>query len=148
MAERDQHPRLVVPIPFVDQQYAPGQQVSVAFERQIDESVEQRVTRCHQGGLRLAGNVLLVEADPPVPGQHRVGTPDQAVSVPQRGRYPRDLEAAPLARPHDAAGLREGDLEERTDVMGLEPPGRGLFHLLPNALDALDGRRVEPFVEG
>ena len=141
MAQRHQHSRNLVPVRFVNQHRAACQEVPVAFERQVDQRIEQRMARRHQGRLRLSLNVLLVKTYPTIPRQHRIHAPDQTVPIPQSRGNARDFGASFLARTHDTANLREGRFEEGADMMGLQAPRRRALHLLPNAAHR---RRIEP----
>ena len=58
MAQGNEDPRGVVPVRHIDRARHPRvKQIPVAFQGEIDQRVEKRVARRHQGRLRLAGDI-------------------------------------------------------------------------------------------
>ena len=100
------------------------------------------MTGRYQSGLRLAGDMVLVEADALVAREDRVATSDQAVPVPQNRRHPRNFETSLLARSHDPARLGESGVKEGTDVVWLKAACRCSFHFLTDALHRSWGRAL------
>ena len=93
MLEIEQHARPSIVVALVDQHGAALQEVAVALESKVDDSVEQRMTRADEGGQRLARrrHTRFLEGDALVAGQHRFADANQAVSVAHRGRDTRHL---------------------------------------------------------
>ena len=98
MLEVEQHARLSPWVALVDQHRAALEQVAMAFEREVDDRVEQRMAWADEGGQRLAlrRHQVLLEGDALVARQHRLADADQAVAVAHRGRDMGDLVAARL----------------------------------------------------
>ena len=59
MAQDDQHTGGVVTVGFVDQYGASRQQVAVAFQRQVEQRIEQRMARGHQAACGWPGTCSL-----------------------------------------------------------------------------------------
>ena len=142
MPKRHKHLHVLVLIVLVDEDRASGEQLAVAFKREVHHRIEQRVARCNQHRLRPSRDLFLVEADPAVSRQHRIAPSDEPVAIAHARRHAGDFRPSFLANSQHAAGLLERGLEERADVMGLKSSRRGPLHLLPHALH---GRWVEPF---
>ena len=73
----------------------------MAFERQVERRVQQRVARTDKGrqGLALRRNEGFLEGDALVARQHRLADADEAVAVADGGWHMRDLIAARLPLP-------------------------------------------------
>ena len=140
----EEHARLRARVALVHQHRAALEQVAVALQGQVDGGVEQRMAGADEGGQRLARrrDQLLLEGDALVARQHRLADADQAVAVADRRRHVGDLVAARLALLDRAAQALEGFLEERLDVVRLQPAGLGALHLLADAVDAAGVHRV------
>ena len=133
----EQHARLGPRVALVHQHRAALEQVAVAFEREVDDRVEQRMARADEGGQRLAvrRHQGLLEGDALVAGQHRLADADQAVAVAHRGRDVGDLVAARLALLGRAAQKPERLVEEGLDVVRLQAAGLGPLHVFADAVD-------------
>jgi len=73
----EEHTRLDAGIALIDQDRAPAQEIAVAFEREVDGSIEQGVSGADEGGERLPlrRNQRLLESDALVARQDRVARP-------------------------------------------------------------------------
>ena len=82
----EEHAGRLAVVALVDEDRAPLQQIAVAFERQVDDGVEQRMARADEGRQRLARRCdqWLLEHDPLVAGKHRLADPGRAVTPPNR----------------------------------------------------------------
>ena len=148
----EEHAGRLAVVALVDEDRAPFQQVAVAFERQVEDGVEQRMARADEGRQRLARrrNQRLLEHDPLVAGKHRLADPDRAVTSPKRRRDVRHLVTACLPLPRRTAEPPERLAEERLDVVRLQAARLGPLHLLADALHARGVHRVVnelPFLE-
>ena len=116
----------------------------MAFEREVDDRVEQRMTRADEGGQRLAlrRDQRLLEGDALVARQHRLADADQAVAVAHRRRDVGDLVAARLALLGRAAQALERLEEEGLDVVRLQAARLGPLHVLADAVDPAGVHRV------
>ena len=104
----------------------------MAFERQVERRVQQRMPGTDKGrqGLALRRNEGFLEGNALVAGQHGLAHTDEAVAVADGRGHVGHLIAARLPLPHGPSELLEGFEEKRLDVVGLQPTGLGAFHLL------------------
>ena len=137
MLDVEQHSRPSPWVALVHQHRAALEQVAMAFEREVDDRVEQRMARADEGGQGLAvrRHQILLEGDALVAGQHRLADADQAVAVAHRGRDVGDLVAARLPLLGRAAQKPERLVEEGLDIVRLEAAGLGPLHIFADALD-------------
>src|SRR5581483_7852940 len=133
--EIEQHTRGIAVIVGIDQDRSILQEVAIAFEDEIDRSVEQGVARAHERRERLPGNAdeVLLEGDPLVALEDRFPDAHEAVAASDDRRHVGDLESTGLPLPDRAAEQAEGFDEEGSYEMGLEPAGCGALHVLTNA---------------
>ena len=110
----------------------------MALHGQVDHRVQQRMARAQEHRRRLArrGQQPLLEGDALVARHHRLARADQPVAAAHRARHVGDLVAPRLPLPEGAAQARERRVEERLDVVRLQPPRRRPLHLLPHPLHA------------
>jgi len=87
----------------------------MAFERQVERGIEQRMARAEEGGQRLAvrRDQRFLKDDALVTWQHRFAQSDQAVAVAHRRGDVGNFIAARLALAYGAAELGEGFEEEK-----------------------------------
>ncbi len=137
MLQIEQHARRGAGVALVDQHGAALQQVAVALQGEIDDSVEQRVARADEGGQRLAlrRNQGLLEGDAFVARQHGFADTDEAVAVADRGRHMGDFVPPRFPLLGAAAEKLEGFVKERFDVVGLQTARVGAFHVRADTLD-------------
>ncbi len=107
----------------------------MALERQVENSVEERVARADEGRERLAlrRNQFLLEGDTLVARHHRISHTNLAVAVPDRRRHVGDLVAAWLTLAGSPPQTLEGFKKERLDVVRLEAPRFAALHLFTDA---------------
>src|SRR4051812_36674117 len=88
MLQEKQHARFQSRVALVDEDGAAAQQIAVALKHEVDDGVEQLMTRAHKGGQRLTLRSYqgFLECDALVPSQHRFAHADQSISVPYRCR--------------------------------------------------------------
>ena len=93
VVQGEEHTRLHTGVLLVHQHRAPLQEAAVAFQGEIEDSVEEGVPRTDElgQGLALGGQVPLVEGDALVAPQHRSAGPGRPLAVAHRGRHVGDL---------------------------------------------------------
>ena len=138
MLEIEQHARPGAGIALVHQHGAAPEQVAVALEGEIDDRVEQRMTRADEGGQRLARrrHERFLEGDALVARQHRLADADQAVAVAHGCGDVRHLVTTRLALLRVAAEPLKCFEEEGLDVVRLQTAGFGALHVFADAVHA------------
>ncbi len=81
----------------------------MAFKRQVDDGVEERMPRADKGGewLALRRHQRLLKGDAFVARQDRLADANQAVAIAHGGRHVGNLITARLALPERAAEVSE-----------------------------------------
>ena len=91
--------RRLAHVPLVHQYRPPAEQLTVAFQRQVERGVEQRVAGADEGRRHLAlwSDLRLLKRDALVARQYWLADTDEPVPIPHRSRDVGDLE--PLCFP-------------------------------------------------
>ena len=136
MFQIEQDPGQCTGVAFIHQHGAALQQVAIALQREVDDSIEQRMARTDKGRQRLSlgGHQGFLEGDALVTWEYGLTDTDESVAVTHRGGNVGDFITAGFALLDCAPELFEGFVKEGFDVVGLQAACVGAFHVLPDTL--------------